>query len=896
MEKRLVFSIALLMVLLAFVPAISAEEPTREGDAEILEVMLDGFVGPSGEYASGIHTISVRLNNTGNGEFISWVDFFINVTFESNDTVFHYEMVTEMVYIPNGSQTTIDLVDLDLIEDTFNILVNATIGASETMAEIPAEVLDVIDIGVMGLSFEEDSYPLGEDIIPRCNVSYDGNVFSFADDVEVGLVIGMPGETPVYDESIQVLTVASPGQDPGTVWPVSFPAWTPDTPGSYEAVFSVNYDIYNELNNIDMKTFEIDNPPSIQGWVTTDDEDPIPGVEVTVSTAPELTATTDADGYYSFFDVPEGTYNVSFYMMWVSEYFEEVTVVEGETQIVNATLTPLNICGLRGEVDLPDGAPASGALVVVTISGYPLFTVNTNSTGYYEFEELPAENATVTASLSGYVDDEKVKELASQTWNELDLKLGEEEFSVSFSVPDGEPGFPVFDSIAVFFTRQIDRDSVDQGSLVLRKLTTGTVVSVFYTFDDDDYTVIMTPEDPLDYSTDYQLEVTSWITDINGDYFPGPVVITFTTEAEITTIELLTFYPGDDENEVPLDAVINAKFPVPMDGTTINMTTFILSAPGGVRIDGAVTYQASTYTAYFTPSQNLEYETRYSVSLDPDIKASDPSNIFEGFTWSFETKVLVTTGAVAGIILDENGEPFLPSQVTIEVKKGLTDSKTKQPQLDGSFEITDLEAGKWTMTVTVNGYKAYTTEIDITAGETYTITNPIRLVKEEKDGGDDNNNQIIWIIVIIFLVVLIVLIGIWLWYSKREEPVEAEEIGRRPHFGGRREPSYAGAGYDEYTEGEFLCPQCGSVVEGEDTICPACGAEFEEDLFECPECGASIPGDAMECPDCGATFEEEEETGEEEDFYGEEEEEIDITEDYEVEDLDEDELPISHAE
>jgi len=296
----------------------------------------------------------------------------------------------------------------------------------------------------------------------------------------------------------------------------------------------------------------------------------------------ETSTVTDADGKYMFMDISAGTYSIEFSKMWTSRNVTTVTVVTGETQTVDVELEMLEIGGLRGFVTLPDGEPAVGTWITVSADDEADISTTTNSTGYYEIEEVSAGNITIVASFSGYEDDTVNLNIAQGTWNTMDLQLGAIPFEVTFSVPDGELAFPVFDSISVFFTRPIERTSVDSTTLILRELSTGNVVSVIYSFADGDNTVVITPDPPLSYGLEYQIEVTSWIQDTNGDFFPSPVYSTFNTELDIQELELTSFFPLDDANEVPIDVTISAVFDAPMDGTTINGTTFELIARGGV--------------------------------------------------------------------------------------------------------------------------------------------------------------------------------------------------------------------------------------------------------------------------------------------------------------------------
>ena len=68
---------------------------------------------------------------------------------------------------------------------------------------------------------------------------------------------------------------------------------------------------------------------------------------------------------------------------------------------------------------------------------------------------------------------------------------------------------------------------------------------------------------------------------------------------------------------------------------------------------------------------------------------------------------------------------------------------------------------------------------------------------------------------------------------------------------------------DEEEEERVECPECGALMDAEDTVCANCGAEFG---FYCPECDEEVPLDATVCPHCGTELEEdfEDEDAEEE--------------------------------
>jgi len=79
-----------MFVLASLVPWVLAEGPTRAVSAEIMDIEIDGFVAPNGEYSSGEHTVQVIIENTGDTYFAEDVVFYVNITYDGNSSVFYY--------------------------------------------------------------------------------------------------------------------------------------------------------------------------------------------------------------------------------------------------------------------------------------------------------------------------------------------------------------------------------------------------------------------------------------------------------------------------------------------------------------------------------------------------------------------------------------------------------------------------------------------------------------------------------------------------------------------------------------------------------------------------------------------------------------------------------------
>ncbi|HHD16472.1 MAG TPA: hypothetical protein ENK47_07160, partial [Euryarchaeota archaeon] len=89
MSKRTGLAFAVMMLLAALIPFMGAAEPARAMEAEIVDVMIDGLVGPGGEYASGNHVVTFRVNNTGDVYFVDETTLYLTVYTYPEGTLFY---------------------------------------------------------------------------------------------------------------------------------------------------------------------------------------------------------------------------------------------------------------------------------------------------------------------------------------------------------------------------------------------------------------------------------------------------------------------------------------------------------------------------------------------------------------------------------------------------------------------------------------------------------------------------------------------------------------------------------------------------------------------------------------------------------------------------------------
>jgi len=107
--------------------------------------------------------------------------------------------------------------------------------------------------------------------------------------------------------------------------------------------------------------------------------------------------------------------------------------------------------------------------------------------------------------------------------------------------------------------------------------------------------------------------------------------------------------PVADATDVPVTTTVTATFSEAMDAATITTGSFSL---GG--FPGSISYNAGTYTATFTPTIGLAYDTTYTASLSTAITDTAGNHLASTYSWSFTTEavppgmVLVSIDAPAG--------------------------------------------------------------------------------------------------------------------------------------------------------------------------------------------------------------------------------------------------------
>ena len=103
---------------------------------------------------------------------------------------------------------------------------------------------------------------------------------------------------------------------------------------------------------------------------------------------------------------------------------------------------------------------------------------------------------------------------------------------------------------------------------------------------------------------------------------------------------LVSTLPANGATSVPIKQVVSATFNMAMNPTTVNVSTFTMTGPGGTVVAGAVTY--SGVAAQFTPAVPLLPATLYTATVTVGAQNVNGDALTANAVWSFTTAATPT--------------------------------------------------------------------------------------------------------------------------------------------------------------------------------------------------------------------------------------------------------------
>lgn len=201
-----------------------------------------------------------------------------------------------------------------------------------------------------------------------------------------------------------------------------------------------------------------------------------------------------------------------------------------------------------------------------------------------------------------------------------------------------ETGVATNARVQVQFNEGIDPDSLTSRFLLIDR-NAKVVATDPVAYDLSSRSALLGTGEGLQGGAAYQVIVKAGVADLSGNRTSSDVSWYFTTglrpDAEPPSV--LKHVP-QDEGAVPVKSAITVRFSEPVDAGTIAGNFKLLKAGHADPVQGAVTYDAASMTARFSPSApRLDYDSAYTAFLADGVQDLAGNRMMGNFSWTFAT-------------------------------------------------------------------------------------------------------------------------------------------------------------------------------------------------------------------------------------------------------------------
>jgi len=235
--------------------------------------------------------------------------------------------------------------------------------------------------------------------------------------------------------------------------------------------------------------------------------------------------------------------------------------------------------------------------------------------------------------------------------------------------------------------------------------------------------------------TEGQNTITAMATDAAGNTNSATITVALDTTPPAVT----STTPVDNDTDVSVNTTITTAFNEEIDASTITTTTLTLNSETSGTVSGSITY--NNRIATFTPSDNLSYNTTYTVTIksgNNGVKDLAGNALTEDYVWSFKTE----SGLEITITKPQDGETTNKAYAMVKgtIKTATNDIGIKVNGIIAEINGEDwaasdipLTSGDNTITTEAVDANGNTAQEDITI-HTDTIEQPITISVTPRSG------------------------------------------------------------------------------------------------------------------------------------------------------------------
>ena len=243
---------------------------------------------------------------------------------------------------------------------------------------------------------------------------------------------------------------------------------------------------------------------------------------------------------------------------------------------------------------------------------------------------------------------------------------------------DNERDVPIDSTIAVLFASDLATATLTSDNFTVYEAFALDPLPGTLSYDEEMRMAIFTPAERLQGDKKYQVFVSSFLADVNGNQLGRQINWQFTTGADTIVPYIVSHYPAADDVDVPINTLIQVDFSEFMLPATMNTSTLRLLDAGGNVVPATVIENTLERAAVLIPDANLKPNTQYQVQVAASIKDIGDNPLSAAYQWDFTTGAtarpnrLRIVGQYSDGGIDSNGDglyDWLRISVDVEVTK-----------------------------------------------------------------------------------------------------------------------------------------------------------------------------------------------------------------------------------
>ncbi|MCP4091781.1 MAG: Ig-like domain-containing protein [Gammaproteobacteria bacterium] len=190
----------------------------------------------------------------------------------------------------------------------------------------------------------------------------------------------------------------------------------------------------------------------------------------------------------------------------------------------------------------------------------------------------------------------------------------------------------MLNAVTVAFDEDMDAATINRDSILLYNELAEVAGTVSY--NTATMTATFSPDENLDFNSEYLLLVTTGVMDLAGNPLASQNISMFTTEADVYAPTVSNKSPDDGDTDVPLSSVMTVKFNEDMNPTTITSSSVRISG-----VSGTTTYNEAIRTATFTPASVLPWSTTLTGYVSGSVTDVAGNMLGSTVSWTFVTEL-----------------------------------------------------------------------------------------------------------------------------------------------------------------------------------------------------------------------------------------------------------------